>query len=82
MWLHLGFSESNVPVLGHCDVDLFSRIIVSRAYILYYLRKDSKFWFMGISLDNDMSRTILGHCDHDLCPSFGNNRVWKCISRI
>ena len=45
--------------LGHCNLDLFSIIIVSGTYILYY-------WCMDAYLDGDMSRTILGHCDLDL----------------
>ena len=29
-------------VLGHCDLDLFSRIIVSGVYLPYYLRLESQ----------------------------------------
>ena len=47
-------------VLGHCDLDLFSRIIVSGAYLLYYLGFESQIWCMDASLDGDISRTILG----------------------
>ena len=45
-------------VLGHYDLDLFSRIIVSGAYIIYYLGLESQFCCMDASLDGDMSQTI------------------------
>ena len=38
-------------ILGHCDLDLFSRIIVSRAYLLYFLRKESQIWCIDASLN-------------------------------
>ena len=44
--------------LGHCDLELISRIIVSGAYLVYYLREESQIWCMDISLDADMSHTI------------------------
>ena len=49
--------------LGHCDLDLISRIILQE-YIsyIYYLREESQNWCMDASLDADMFRTILGHC--------------------
>ena len=31
-------------ILGQCDLDLVSRFIVSGAYLLYYLSKESKIW--------------------------------------
>ena len=44
--------------LGHCDLDLVSRIIVSGAYLICYLRGESQIRCMDASLDADMSRTI------------------------
>ena len=43
---------------GHCDVDLVSRLIVSGAYLLYYLKKESQIWYVDASLNGDMLRTI------------------------
>ena len=37
---------------------------------------------MGASLDDEMSRTILGHRDLDLSPSFWNNHVWSILYRL
>ena len=42
MRMHLGIAECHVPFSGHCDLDLVFRIIVSGAYLLYYLRKESQ----------------------------------------
>ena len=53
-------------LLGHCDLDLISRIIVSGAYLIYYLREEFQICYMDTSLSVDMSRTILGHCDLDI----------------
>ena len=41
-----------------CDLDLISTIIVSGAYLLYYLREESQIYCMDTSLDADMSHTI------------------------
>ena len=30
-----------LPIFGHCELDLVSRIIVSRVYLLFYLRQES-----------------------------------------
>ena len=49
-----------------CDLDLISRIILSEAYLKYYLREESQICCMDTSLDADVSHTILGHCDLDL----------------
>ena len=38
VWMHLGITECLVPFLGHCDLDLDFRTIVSGAFLLYYLR--------------------------------------------
>ena len=58
--------ESHVSVVVHCDLDLISRVIVSGAYLLYYLREESQIRCLDASFDADMSHTILGHCDPDL----------------
>ena len=39
--------------------DLVFRIIMSKAYLLYYLRKESKIWCVDASLDDDVSHTII-----------------------
>ena len=41
--MHIGLVECNVPFFCHCDIDLVSTIILSRAYLLYYLGKESQF---------------------------------------
>ena len=37
-----GWQSVMYQVLGHCDLDLFSRIIVSGVYLLYYFEVDPK----------------------------------------
>ena len=49
-----------------CDLDLISRIIVSRAYLVYYLREESQICCMDTSLDAEVFHTTLGRCDLDL----------------
>ena len=49
-----------------CGLDLISRIILSGAYLIYYLRVETQFCCMDTSLDADVSYTILGHFDLDL----------------
>ena len=39
--------------------DLVFRIIVSIAYLLYYLRQESQIWCVGASWDDEVSRTII-----------------------
>ena len=41
-----------------CDLDLISTIIVSGAYLIYYLREESHICCMDTSLDADVSHTI------------------------
>ena len=41
-----------------CDLDLISTIIVSGAYLVYYLREESKICCMDTCLDVDVSHTI------------------------
>ena len=38
VWRHLGMAECHLSFWGHCDfhLDLISRLIVSRLYLLYY----------------------------------------------
>ena len=40
-----------------CDLDLISRIILSGAYLIYYLREESQICCMDTSLDADVSHT-------------------------
>ena len=56
--------------------DLVCRIIVSRTYLLNYLRWESQICSMDTSLDVDVSHTILGHCDLDLWPNFVSYIIW------
>ena len=44
---------------GHCDLDLLSRIIMSGAFFVYYLKEQCQIWCMDASLGDDMSCTIL-----------------------
>ena len=41
-----------------CDLYLISTIIVSGAYLIYYLREESQICCMDTSLDADLSHTI------------------------
>ena len=56
--------------LSHCDLDPGSRIIVSGAYLIYYLKEESNIWCMDAFFDVHMSYTILDHCDLYLLPIF------------
>ena len=58
--MHLGIGECHLPFSGHCDLDLVLEIIVSGAYLLYYLRQESKFLFVNASWDGGVSCTIYG----------------------
>ena len=62
MWIHLGIVECRVPFSGHCDLtsDLVFGIIVSGAYLLYYLRQESEIWCKNASWDDKVLRTIIG----------------------
>ena len=44
-----------------CDLNLISRIILSGAYFIYYMREESQICFTDTSLDADVSHTFLGH---------------------
>ena len=58
--MHIGNAEYRVSLSGHCDLDLISIIMVSGAYLLHYLRKDSKTWRVGASWNGNVLGTILG----------------------
>ena len=62
----LGWLSDMYQFLGHCDLDLVFRIIVSGAYLAYYLRMKTQMWYVDASCDTDMSHIILGYCDLDL----------------
>ena len=75
----LGMTECLVPfvtvTLLTLTSDLVSRIIMSGAYLLYYLRRNPKF---GVWMHLGMTEfrvPFSGHCNLDLLPSFENNRV-------
>ena len=46
--------------------DLVSRIIVSGAYLLYYLRNESQIWLVVSSWDGGVVQSILDHFDFDI----------------
>ena len=52
-------AECRVPFSGHCDLDLVFRIIMSRAYLLYYLRQESQIWCVDASWDDEVLLTII-----------------------
>ena len=64
--MHFGMVESHILFSGHYDLDLVLIIIVSGAYLLYYLRRESQIWCVNASWDGSVSCTIFGHCDLDL----------------
>ena len=47
--------------------DLVSRIIVSGAYLLYYLMWEFQIWCVELFWDGGMVHTILGHFYFDFC---------------
>ena len=59
--MHLGIAKCNMPFFGHCDFDfgLVSRIIMLGAYLLHYLREESKIWLVDTSWDGGVSHTII-----------------------
>ena len=46
--------------------DLVCRIIVSGAYLQYYLMLESQIWGVNSSWDGGVVHTILGHFDLDI----------------
>ena len=56
--MQLWMVECHIPFLGHFDLDLVCRIIVSRTYLLCYLRWESQICCIDTSLDADVSYTI------------------------
>ena len=65
IWCVVASSDGSV-MCQFCDFDPITRIIVSGAYLINYLRDKSQICCMDTSLDADVSHTILGHCDLDL----------------
>ena len=57
--------------------DVVSRIIVSGAYLPYYLMEESQIWYVDSSWDGGVVHTILGHFDLDIdfLSHFWVNRV-------
>ena len=49
--MHLGMVESHILFSGHLTSDLVLIIIVSGAYLLYYLRRESQIWCVNVSWD-------------------------------
>ena len=65
--MHLWMLICFVPFLGHClSYDLVSRIIVSGAFLLYYLMYESQIQCVDSSWDGGSLHTILGHFDLDI----------------
>ena len=58
--MNLRMAECRISFLGHCDLDLVFRIIVSGAYLLHYLRQESQIWCVDASWDDEVCRTIIG----------------------
>ena len=65
--MQLWMAECHIPFLVTMTLtsDLVCRIIVSRTYLLYYLRWESQICCMDTSLDADVWYSILGHCELD-----------------
>ena len=51
-------SRRQSVIYQFCDLSLISTIIVSGAYLIYYLREESQICCMETSLDADVSHTI------------------------
>ena len=49
-----------------CDLDLISTIILSEAYLIYYLREESQIWGVDFSWNGGMVHTIMSHFDLDI----------------
>ena len=64
--MHLEMTECHIPFLGPCDVDtdLDSKIIMSGAYALQYLKKESQIWCVWKYLEVvECCVPFLGPCD-------------------
>ena len=57
-----------VTVTLNLTPDLVFRIIVSGAYLLYYLRYEFQIWCVDASWDEEVSRTIIGSLWPWTCP--------------
>ena len=55
--------DMSMTILGHSDLDLVSRIIMSGAYSLYFLRWEYQIWCVDSSWAGRVAHTILGHFD-------------------
>ena len=55
-----GVSHTIFGVTVTLTSDLVFRIIMSRAYLLHYLRQESQIWCEDASWDDKVSRTIIG----------------------
>ena len=62
--------EMLMTILGHCDIDLVSRIIMPGAYSLYFLRWESQIWCEDSSWAGRVAHTIFGHFDNDFSLNF------------
>ena len=84
----VGWQSVMYQVLGHCDLDLFSRIIVSGVYLLYYLRLESQinlvyvcifgWWYVADHLRSlwpiyDLVSRIIGSGAYSLYIIWGRN---------
>ena len=59
--MHLGMTGCHIPFLVTVTLtsNLVFRIIMSKAYLLYYLKKESQIWLVDASLDDKVLRTIV-----------------------
>ena len=62
MLIHLEMTGCHIPYLGQCDLDsdLVLRIIVSGAYLLYFLSEEIQIWSVDASWDSGVSCTVFG----------------------
>ena len=62
MWIRLGMGgvAYHFRVTVTLTSDLVFRIMVSGAYLLYYLRKEFHIWCVDASWDDKVPRTIIG----------------------
>ena len=61
VWMHIEIAKCLVTCSGHCDLDLdiwVFRIIVSGAYLLYYLRLESQIWYVDASWDESVAHHL------------------------
>ena len=66
MWVHIGITECQVPLLGTVTLtsDLISRIIMSEAYLLYLVRYKNPKFVVWVTLEMVMCHVLVwGHFD-------------------